>query len=113
MSTPMDASTVWLIMLGLGAGTFLMRLSFIHLAGRLPMPTRLSRTLRFVPAAVLAALVVPAILRWTPGGEALTGDDLPRLAAGLAAAVVAWTTRSVLATLGVGMGLLWGLTALF
>ncbi len=110
--TSMSTTTIWLIMLAIGVGTFLMRLSFIHLAGRLPMPTRLQKAMRFVPAAVLAALVAPAILRWTPGGAPLAFDDLPRLAAGLTATVVAWTTRSVLATLGTGMGLLWALTAL-
>lgn len=111
MSQSMDTTTVWLVMIAIGAGTFLMRLSFIHLAGRLPMPERLNRGLRFVPGAVLAALVAPAIIRWDPAtGMAL--DDLPRIAAGIVAVIVAWTTRGVFATLVAGMGTLWVLSAL-
>lgn len=111
MSQAHDTTTVWLIMLAIGIGTYGMRLSFIHLAGRLPLPQGLTRALRFVPAAVLSALVAPAILQWDPASGLDVANDLPRLVAGLTAAIVAWTTRGVLSTLIVGMGVLWGLSA--
>jgi branched-subunit amino acid transport protein len=96
-------SRVWVAIIVAGAGTYAMRASFLLAADRLArVPPSVERLLRQIPPAALASLVVPALLR--PEGEL----DLfsPRLAAGLVAAVVAWRTRNVAATLAVGMGLL-------
>jgi branched-subunit amino acid transport protein len=94
-------STAWIAILLAGAGTFAMRASFLAVAGRLAeVPPPVRRILRQIPPAALAALVAPALLR--PGGE--LGLWQPELAAGLLAAVVSWRTRSVVATLGVGLG---------
>jgi branched-subunit amino acid transport protein len=93
-------STTWAAILLAGAGTYLMRGSFLFAAHRLTeVPEVVQRVLRQIPAAALAALVVPALLR--PEGEL----DLwqPELAAGLLAAAVCWRTRSVALTLVVGM----------
>lgn len=108
MTTTYDADTIWLILVLAGLGTFALRLSFILLLGRLDeVPPTLAGVLRFVPAAVLAALVVPSIvwLSATPS-LGLTFETEKVLAGGLAA-VVAWRTESVLATIGVGMAALW------
>jgi len=96
-------SRVWVAIIVAGAGTYAMRASFLLAADRLAkVPPSVERLLRQIPPAALASLVVPALLR--PHGDL----DLfsPRLAAGLVAAVVAWRTRNVAATLAVGMGLL-------
>ncbi len=93
---------VWATILIAGAGTFAMRASFIAAADRLvDVPPWAQRILRQIPPAALASLVVPALVR--PEGEL----DLthPRFIAGIAAAVVAWRTNNVVATLAVGMGL--------
>jgi branched chain amino acid efflux pump len=93
-------SSTWVAILLAGAGTFLMRASFLLAAHRLAeVPESVQRVLRQIPPAALAALVVPALLR--PEGEL----DLwqPHLAAGLLAAVVCWRTKSVALTLLVGM----------
>jgi len=87
-----------------------LRLSFLALSGRLAAPDWLTRALRFVPVAVLTALVVPAII-YREGVLSLSLSN-ERLIAGLLAAIVAWRTRSVLATLAVGMGGVWLLQAL-
>ncbi|WP_290647622.1 AzlD domain-containing protein [Aquisalimonas sp.] len=101
----MNATTVWVVIVLIGFGTFLLRLSGLQLLGSGTMPDWLARTLRYVPAAVIAAIVVPAIVYGGPDpGFSLENS---RLLAGIIAAVVAWSTRSVLATLGVGMGSLW------
>ena len=95
-------SPVWATILLAGAGTFAMRASFIAVADRLvDVPPSAQRILRQIPPAALASLVVPALVR--PEGEL----DLthPRFIAGIAAAVVAWRTNNVIATLAVGMGL--------
>lgn len=91
---------MWLAIVLAGAGTYAQRASFLAFAHRLTeVPAAAARILRQIPAAVLAALVVPALVR--PEGTL----DLwqPRLIAGVLAAVVSWKTRSVGATLAVGM----------
>lgn len=97
---------IWAAIAIIGLCTFAVRFSFIYLFGRIDeMPRRVKRVLGYVPAAVLAALVVPAIVTVEPTIEATLLDD--RLAAGVVAAAVAWRTEDVLATILVGMGTLW------
>jgi branched-subunit amino acid transport protein len=96
-------SRAWTAILLAGAGTFAMRASFLVLAGRLTdLPPGVHRVLRQIPPAALAALVLPALLR--PGGE--LGLWQPHLAAGALAALVSWRTRSIVATLLVGLAVL-------
>jgi branched-subunit amino acid transport protein len=106
----MNETVLWLTILGAGLGTWLLRLSFIEAWQWLAVPPLLDRALRYVPAAVMAALVVPALVR--PEGVVDLSLDNLRLLAGLAAAVVAWRSRNVLLTLAVGMAALWILQAL-
>jgi len=101
----MTHTAVWLTVLGVGLGTYLLRLSFIVLWQKLRIPPLVHQGLGYVPTAVLAALVLPALVR-PEGVIDLTPDNL-RLLAGLLAAAVAWYSRSVLATLATGMGALW------
>lgn len=102
-------TTVWIAILGGAIGSFGLRLSFIALFGRIDsIPPRVELVLRFVPAAVLAALVVPALV--AHGGTLDLSPDNHRLLAGGVAAVVAWHTEDMLATIAVGMGTLWALT---
>ncbi len=107
----MSTASVWLLFVLIGLGTFLQRLSFIFLIGKVGMPDWLRRALRFVPASVLAALVFPALTHPTGVLDLSIGNY--RLLAGLAGAVVAWRTRNVLLTLIAGMLVLWVLEALF
>jgi branched-subunit amino acid transport protein len=105
MSTP----TLWLAMAGAGAVTFALRLSFIALLARTEISPLLVRALRFVPAAVLTALVIPLLLYANGSLEVSLGNE--RLLAGLAAVLIAWRTRSVPLTLAGGMVSLWTLQA--
>jgi branched-subunit amino acid transport protein len=105
MSTP----ALWMTILGAGAVTFALRLSFIALLGRVRIPPSLGRALRFVPAAVLTAMVIPLLLYEDGALEVSLGNE--RLLAGLVAALIAWRTRNVLLTLGGGMATLWILQA--
>ncbi|MFA9459584.1 AzlD domain-containing protein [Thiohalorhabdus methylotrophus] len=107
----MASGTLALIILVIGLGTFLERLSFIHLSDRLVIPTILRRALHYVPAAVLAALVAPAVLR--PSEAAAVPPENWRPVAALAAALLAWRTRNMLLTLAGGMACLWLLEWLF
>ena len=96
-------STAWVVILVAAAGTFAQRASFLVFADRLAeVSPRAQRVLRQIPPAVLAALVVPSLVR--PGGEL----DLwqPRLLAGVLAGIVAWRSRNAGITLLVGIGVL-------
>jgi branched-subunit amino acid transport protein len=105
----MSTSALWLTIVGAGAVSFALRLSFIALLGRVEMPPLLGQALRFVPAAVLTAVVIP-LLSYVDGNlEISLGNE--RLIAGLFAALIAWRTRNVLFTLGGGMAALWALQA--
>ena len=101
----MSGVQVWTIILLIGLCTFLLRLSFIQLRDRIRLPGLLQQALRYVPAAVLAALVVPALLRPEGAIELSPGNE--RLVAGALAALVAWWSGNVLLTMAVGMGGLW------
>lgn len=93
-------SEIWVAIVLAGIGTYAMRASFLVFAHRLvDVPPNVQRLLRQIPPAALASIVLPALLR--PDGHL----DLlqPRLLAGGVAALVAWRTRNIALTLGVGM----------
>ncbi|MFB6310245.1 MAG: AzlD domain-containing protein [Salinirussus sp.] len=105
-----DATVIWGLTALLAVGTFLIRLSFIeafhHLEG---VPAGLERALRYVPAAVLAALLVPRVA--LTDGTVLLGPENEKLLAILPAAIVAWRTDNMLLPVAVGMATLWLLAA--
>ncbi|RKF14634.1 AzlD domain-containing protein [Roseovarius spongiae] len=99
-----DKGDIWLTVLALGAGSYLLRFVFIGLVGDRPMPAWLLRHLRYTAVAVLPALIAPMVL-WPPAtGGAI---DLPRLAAAAAATAVAWRTHSVIGSILAGGGTLY------
>lgn len=106
----MSTLTLWLAILGAGAVTFALRFSFIALLGRIQVPPSLERALRFVPAAVLTAVVIPLLLFDDGALNVSPGNE--RLLAGLVAVLISWRTRSVPLTLAGGMTALWTLQAL-
>ena len=100
----MSPLAFWVMLGGMAAAAFVFRASFLLLGERIALPPLLKRALDFVPAAVLAALVVPVFVDL---GAPWGAEQSVRLLAGGAAFVVANRTRSVPATLAVGMGMLW------
>ena len=97
---------VWLAIVCIGIATYGFRLSFIYLFGRIDaVPPRIKRPLRYVPPAVLAALVLPDLVTIRPSVAATLADE--RLIAGVVAGAIAWRTENVLATIAGGMGTLW------
>ena len=111
MNETLSGWGLWLTMLAMGVITFVLRASFIALSGRFRLPPALARALRFVPAAVLSAIVVPALVFQEGRLELTLGNE--KLLAGLLAGVVAWATKSVIWTLLAGMAALWTLQAVF
>jgi len=97
---------VWLAIVLIGLATYGFRLSFIYLFGRIDeVPPRIKRPLRYVPPAVLAALVLPDLVTIRPSVAATLVDE--RLIAGAVAGAIAWRTENVMATIGAGMATLW------
>ncbi len=106
--TTYSPTLIWILIGVSGLGTWLIRLSFIALFGRVAaIPDLAMRILRLIPAAVLAAIVAPSITH--ASGTFDLGTD--RFVAGVIAAVVAWRTKNVLTTISAGMGMLWLLQA--
>jgi branched-subunit amino acid transport protein len=105
----MNTPTLWLTILGAGAVTFALRFSFILLLGRVEIPSFLERALRYVPAAVLTAVVIPLLFYAEGSLDLSLGNG--RLVAGVVAALICWRTRSVPLTLIGGMATLWTLQA--
>lgn len=95
----------WPMVLLLGAGTFLIRFSFLSVLGRVRRTDTLTRLLKPIPSAVLAALVAPAIL--IPQGAQIPTLPNDRLLPGLIAGLVAWKSKNILLTIAAGMAALW------
>ncbi|MFN3970105.1 MAG: AzlD domain-containing protein [Gemmobacter sp.] len=104
----MSEAAFWTLTLFLGAGTFLIRFSFLGFLGRRILPGWLLLHLRFVGVAVFPALVAPMILWPTATGGSL--DPLRAIAA--AAALFAGLRFGVVAAILSGMGSLWLLQSL-
>lgn len=102
---------LWWIMLAGGILTFSTRLSFIFLLDRLSPPPWLYRGLRFVPVAVLTAIITPELLFHSGSLDISLSNH--RLLAGMLACLIAWRTRSALLTILVGMAALLLLQALW
>jgi branched-subunit amino acid transport protein len=92
---------IWLVIIGLTLVTILMRSSFLMLGDHIPLPERLQHGLRYAPVCALIALVTPELFL-AQGAFDLSITN-PKLAAGLAAAAITLTTRSMIAAMAIGM----------
>jgi branched-subunit amino acid transport protein len=105
----MSPIQVWITIVAMGVVTFLTRLSFILAWGNFEIPPIVRRSLRYVPPAVLSAIILPELLR--PGGVPIdVSFNNMRWIAGLVAALVAWRTRNALITIVVGMIVFWAMS---
>jgi branched-subunit amino acid transport protein len=95
------------LVLGMAFVTFAMRYPILALVSRLTLPPSLLAALKFIPPAVLTALIVPALLA-PDGGDLDFTLRNDYMIAGLVTALVAWRTKNILLTLAVGMIVLWG-----
>lgn len=101
---------IWMIMLALGVGTFLIRYSLIGLMGKIHIPPRIERAFRFIPASMLSALVISQLASYARSSVSPLTN--PYYLAALVACGVAWKTRNTLLTVFMGMIVLWVLRAL-
>ncbi|WP_186425964.1 AzlD domain-containing protein [Cupriavidus metallidurans] len=106
----MSQMTLLWVFIGAGLATFLIRLSFIAVEGRVRLPAWFRTALQFVPAAMLSALIAPDLLM--RDGAVFVSLHNARLIAGVVATVIAARTRSVGWTIAGGMAALVALEAL-
>ena len=97
---------LWIIILTLGIGTFLIRFSFLGILGDRQLPHWLLRHLRYTAVGILPAMVTPLIL-WPQATDGQM-DPVRIAAAGLALAVGLWTKNAIWAIFA-GMATLWAL----
>ena len=100
-------ANIWLTITIAGLLTFLTRLSFFILLDHWQPPELLRRGLRYVPPAVLSAIIFPELLMHD--GTLFLSPLNFRLIAGLAAVLVGWRTRNIFLTIAVGMAVLYAL----
>lgn len=96
-----------LLVAGMALVTFAIRYPVLALLGKIPLPEPVFRALRYVPAAVLTAIIIPAVVIGQDSHLDLRLTNA-YLVAGLVSALVAWRTRSLLLTIVLGMLALWG-----
>ncbi|MBE2240657.1 MAG: AzlD domain-containing protein [Caldilineaceae bacterium] len=92
---------------GMVAVTFLARWPVLALVSRVTLPQVVLDGLKFIPPAVLAAIIAPAMIM--PAGAIDLRATNAYLVAGVASGVIAWRTRNLLATIVLGMSffLIW------
>ncbi len=89
------------LIMGMAAVTFLVRWPVLALMSRISLPQIMLDGMKFIPPAVLAAIIAPAMLM--PSGEIDVHPSNAYLAAGVVAGLLAWRTRDLLATIMLGM----------
>lgn len=100
----MDDTTIWIVIILLGLGSYGLRFFFIGIVGDRPLPPWLLRHLRYTAVAILPGLVAPLVL-WPAATDG--SPDPARLAAAAATILVGWKTRNVLAAIFSGAAALY------
>lgn len=95
-----DTLSLWIVIIGLALGSFILRFGVLGFMGGRQMPPWLMRHLRYTAAAILPALVTPLVVWPAPtGGE----FSLPHLAIAALTFATGYWTRNVLLALLVGV----------
>ncbi|MBZ4654951.1 MAG: branched-chain amino acid transporter [Peptococcaceae bacterium] len=97
-------SEIILIIMGMALATFFTRFGCLVLFSRTGIPSFLQGWLQHVPTAILTALIVPGLL--LPKGYLDLTIHNHYLLAGIIAAFIAYKSRNILATIGIGMAVM-------
>lgn len=90
-----------LMIAGMIAVTFAARYPLLVIVGRIELPDRLFRALRYVPVAVLTAISVPAALM--PDGTLDLSLSNAYMVGSVVAVLIAWRMENLLYTISGGM----------
>lgn len=100
-----ETGTIWIVIAGLGLGSFGLRFLFLGVIGNRPLPPWILRHLRYTAVAVIPALVAPMVL-WPAATQGQF--DPPRMAAAIVTLAVGLTTKNTLAAILLGASTLYG-----
>lgn len=90
-----------ILIFGMFVATFSSRYPPMLIAGKTQLPEPLLRMLKYVPIAVLTAIVIPAMVMPEDKIDISLGNI--HLLAGIISIIVAWRTRNLLWTISIGM----------
>ena len=82
--------------------TFLIRYPLLAFSSRIKLPPQIIEALEYLPPAILTAIVVPAVLMPT-GDKILLSYTNAKLIGAIAAILIGWRTKNLLATIIGGM----------
>lgn len=97
-------SEVFYIIIGMTLVTYFTRIGALALFRFTGVPTWLNRWLKYVPVAILTALIMPSLL--LPKGYLDISLNNHYLIAGIVAAFLAYKSRNIIVTLGIGMSIM-------
>jgi len=97
----MTSLSIWITIAGMTLVTLATRTIMLAFGDRIPLPERVKHALRFAPVCALAALILPELL--TEQGNWAISLANPKFVAGALAIAVMLATRSMMATMGLGM----------
>lgn len=97
----MITTTEILMIFGMFLVTYGVRYPPLAIVGKLQLPDNVLRALRYVPVAVLTAIIVPVTLM--PQGEFLFTLNNAYLIGAIVAILISWRTKNLLATIIIGM----------
>jgi branched-subunit amino acid transport protein len=97
----MSAVEIWITIAGMMLVTLATRTVMLVFGDRIPLPQRVQHVLRFAPACALSALIAPALL--TEQGAWAISLANAKFVAGTVAVLVMLATRSMMATMVIGM----------
>ena len=101
----------FVLIAGMALVTFATRYLVLAVVSRIPLPEPVFQALKFVPPAVLTAIIVPAVL--LPEGSLSLQLSNTALYAGLIAALISWRSGNLLLTIVGGMLAFWGWRYMF
>jgi branched-subunit amino acid transport protein len=97
----------FLMIAGMSLVTFAVRYPVLALVGKIQLPPTILRALKYVPPAVLAAIIVPEVVF---NAEKQLDISLTNsyLIAAVITVLIAWRTKNLLLTIVLGMLAFWG-----
>ena len=100
-------SDIFFIILGMALVTFITRFGCLILFRHTGIPPFIQGWLKHVPTAILTALILPSLL--LPKGYLDISLQNHYLLAGVVASLVAYKSRSIIATVGLGIMMMFSL----
>jgi branched-subunit amino acid transport protein len=92
-----------LMVAGMMVVTFGVRYPVLALVSRVALPPVVLDALKFIPPAVLTAIIGPAVLM--PAGQLDFGIDNAYLVAAVASGLISWRSKNLLLTIVLGMAI--------